>query len=394
MHILESYSLNCGAKIDKPFIYKSFFPLPFDKFIILAPNSKVHGKDYNYYQDVINCILPFLEKENIKIIQVGPKDSPVYEGVANLCGQTTINQIAYLVENSILFLGTDGFESQVAGSANVPIVSMNSLTYSKNTGPFFGDKNIQKVFESFKNTGNGKASFNANESPKSINTIKPEEIANAVFEKLNINNKIPFETVFFGEKYTKNIIQESIANHKAIHFHPDGIVEIRTDEDYNEECFFTQLSQYKKAVVVADKEINLNIINQFKQNIQMLVFKITKENSINFLKKVKEIGVKIFLISDLNKEEVNQEKIKYYEFGNINKLNECSEEVINNLKKDIDKLYYRSSKITSSNEKLHYSLAAKQKGVSLNNKIEYQKVIDSPVFWKNLEFFTIVKLNS
>lgn len=394
MHVLESYALNCGAKIDKPFIYKSFFPLSFDKFITFAPNSKIHGKDYNYYQDAINCILPFLEKDDIKIIQIGPKDSPLYEGVVNLCGQTTINQAAYLIENSMLFLGTDGFESQVAGSANIPIVSINSLCYSNNTGPFFGEKHLQKIFESFKNIGNKKASFNANENPKSINTIKPEEIANAVFDKLNINNKIPFETMFFGDKYTKNIIQESIPNHKTIHFHPDGIVEIRTDEDYNEECFFVQLSQYKKSIVIADKEINLNILRQFKQNIQMLVFKITKQDHTNFLKKVREIGLKIFLISDLTKEEADQEKIKYYEFGNINKLNEYSEEIINNIKKDIDKLYYRSSKITSSDGKLHYSLAAKQMGISLNSKVEYQKVIDSPVFWKNLEFFTIVKLNS
>jgi len=394
MHVLECYSLSCGAKIDKPFIYKSFFPLPFDKFIILAPNSKIHGKDYNYYQDVVNCILPFLEKDNIKIIQIGPKDSPVYEGVVNLCGQTTINQAAYLIENSMLFLGTDGFESQVAGSVNIPIVSINSLTYSSNTGPFFGDKSIQKTFESFKNIGNGKASFNASENPKSINTIKPEEIANAVFDKLNIINKIPFETVFFGEKYTKNVIQECIPNHKVIHFHPEGMVEIRTDEDYNEECFFAQLSQYKKVVVVADKEINLNILSQFKQHIQMFAFKVTKEDGINFLKKVREIGIKIFLISELSKEEIEQQKIKYYEFGNINKLNVCNEEVVNNFKKDIDKLYYRSSKITSSGEKLHYSLAAKQNEVSLNSKVEYQKVIDSPVFWKNLEFFTIIKLNS
>ena len=394
MHILESYSLNCGAKIDKPFIYKSFFPLPFDKFIVFAPNSKLHGKDYSYYQDVLNCILPFIENSNIKIIQVGPKDSPSYDGVFNLCGQTSINQTAYLIEKSIMFLGTDGFESQVAGNENIPIVSINGLTYSTNTGPFFGDKNIQKVFESFKNVGNGKASFNINESPKSINTIKPEDIANAVFDKLNIKNKTPFETLFFGEKYTKNIIQECIANHKSIHFNPDSPVEIRTDEDYNEECFLTQLSQYKKSTVVADKKINLDILSKFRQNIQMFVFKITKENNVDFLKKVKEIGIKIFLISDLSKEEVAQEKIKYYEFGNINKLNEYNEEVINNLKKDIDKLYYRSSKIISSNEKLYYSFASKQKGVSLNNKIEYQKVIDSPIFWKNLEFFTIVKLNS
>lgn len=394
MHILETYSLNCGAKIDKPFIYKNFFPIPFKKFIIFAPNAKAPSKEYNYFQDVINMIHPILEKENIKIIQVGSKNSFPYDKIINISGQTSFGQTAYLISNSMLVFGNDGFEFHVAGEENVPIVSINSVTYKQNTAPYFGDKNKQKIIESFKNIGNKKASFNSNENPKSINTIKPEEIANFIFELLKINFKIPFETVFSGEKYTQSIIQEVIPNSNHITFNPESVVEIRADEELKEESLVFQLMHYKKAVIVTNKEINLSILEKYKHNIQMIVFKITKNDFKNFLQKVKSIGINIFLVSEMEESELKNEKIKYYEFGNINKINFVSKEKIDNLKKDIDKLYYRSSKIVSSNNKIYFSLAAKNKNINSENINEYQKVIDDPEFWKNLDFFTIVKINS
>jgi hypothetical protein len=394
MHILESYSLNCGAKIDKPFVYKNFFPIPFEKFIIFAPNAKSPSKEYNYFQDVIDMIFPILEKENIKILQVGPKNNTIYNKIINICGQASVNQISYLISNSMLIFGNDGLEFHIAGAENVPAVSINSITYKENTGSYFGNKNIQKVFESFKNVGNGKASFNSQENPKSINSIKPEQIANAIFELLKINFKIPFETVFCGQKYGNHRIQEVIPNHKSILFHPETLVEIKVDHEYDEESFDFQLSNYKKVILITDKEINLNILEKFKSHINLIVFKITKNNNIKFLEKARGIGLNIHLVSEMNEEDLKKEKINYYEFGSINKISPNHQEKVEELKKDLNKLYYKSSKITSSNNKMYYSLAAKNKDFPLENTVEYQKVIDSPEFWENIEFYTIVKINT
>lgn len=390
MHLIESYSLSCGSKIDKPHIHKNFFPIPFEKYIVFSPNFKSPSKEYSYFQDVINIVFPFLEKENIKIIQISDGNNIQYDKVVNLSNQTTYNQKAYIISNSLLFFGCDGFESQVAGVENIPTISINSISYFQNTGPFFGNKN--KNFESFKRIGNRKASFNNQENPKSINLIKPEEISNSIFEYLNINFKTPFESFFFGEKYSHNRIQEVIPNSKNIFFNPESIVEIRTDEDYDEESFAFLLSQYRKSVVVANKEININILNKFKTNIQAFIFKITEEDYSNYLNKIKSCGINIFLISDLELEKINEQKIKYYEIGNIFKINKSDIKLIESIKKEIDLFYYRSSKITSSKDGLHYSLAAKNKNILLKNDIEYQKVIDSPEFWENLDFFTIVKI--
>lgn len=394
MHILESYSLNCGAKIDKPFVYECFFPLPFEKFIVFAPNAKVPSKEYSYFQDVINNIFPILEKNNIKIIYLGQKNSLNYENAINICGQTTFNQIAYIISNSMLVFGCDGLETQIAGNKNIPIVSINSVTYSQNTGPFFGDKNKQKTFESYKKNKNQKPSFSSQENPKSINSIKPEDLAESILDKLDIKFNFQFETVFFGSKYGPNIVQEAIPNSENLFFHPETPIEIRVEDNYNEEKLAFLIANYKKSILITDKEINLNILNRFKNNIQTLVFKINKNNQFDFLNKVKSIGINIYLISEMTQEEINAEKIKYYEFGNINQVNQINKKLVENLRKDINKLFYKSCKRLSSGNNLYYSFAAQKSNIPIRNFIEYQKVIDSEEFWKDLDFMTLVKLKS
>ena len=395
MHIVESTALTCGAKIDEPYIYKNFFPLPYEKYIVFAPQNKIPSKDYLYFQDVINCIFPRLENEGIKILYVGPKDGISYNGVINLNGRLTMSQVAYLIEKSMAFVGIDSFEAHVASVSNVPMICINSSTYANNTGPYFGDKSKQVIFESFTRTGNKKPSINVNEVPRCINLIKPEEIANAIFKAININYQVPFKTVFIGEKYSHFTIQEVLSDSKRPTFNADSMVEIRADIHFNESELPPILSHYKKVLLITNKSINIDILKAFKPHIQALGYKITSaDGDFTFLEAVRELGIKIILVSSLPQDQINALKIKYYEFGAIVKLKEYAPEFINELKKDIDKLYYRSSKIISSQDKVFYSVAARKLDINLENNFEYQKVIDSPAFWENLDFFTLVKLIS
>ena len=273
------------------------------------------------------------------------------------------------------------------------IICINSSAYTNNTGPFFGDKNKQTVFESFTRTGNKKPSFNVNETPKSINLIKPEEITNAVFKALNVNFQMPVETVFVGEKYSHFTIQEVLTDSVKPEFNGDSLVEVRADVHFNEKGLPPVLAHYKKSLLITDKPLNLDMLKMFKPHIQALALKITgQEDNFAFLSSVRELGIKIILVSDLPQEQINALKIKYYEFGAIVKLKEYPPELINELKKDAKNLYYRSAKIVSSGDRVFYSIAAKEKGISLTNNFEYQPVIDSPSFWENLDFFCLVRL--
>ena len=105
MHILETYSLISGAKIDKCFIQEEEIVLPEKPFITFHPYSpKGNSKQYKYWDDVISLLLQN-NKFNYDIIQIGEKTDPVYNRVNSLyLGKTTYNSLAYLIKHCSLHL--------------------------------------------------------------------------------------------------------------------------------------------------------------------------------------------------------------------------------------------------------------------------------------------------
>lgn len=395
MHYLESHALNCGAKIDKPFIYTSFFPLPLEKYITFHSDSQGTAKNYDYIQDVINFLFPALENAGIKIVQIGGQKDRNFANCINLKGAANPNQIAYIIQNSLLHFGSDGFPTHVASGFDIPLVSIFVNNYAECDKPYFGSPSKQILLTSYDRTESKKPSFSNDENPKSINLIKPEEIAYAVLKLLNIDHQIPVESVSFGKKYSGFTIQEVVPNHSNVMFNPELLVELRADHpSCTEEHLFNLLAQYKKSILILDKPINLNIVRQLKQNIQMVAFKITEQDQTKFIAELEAVGVKLVLVSELPKDKIEALKIKYYQFGIINAVEAPSEERINELKKDIDLLYFRSAKLTASNGKIYFSQASAERDIPAHRLDEYQKVIDSPDFWKELDFYAIVKRKS
>jgi hypothetical protein len=141
-----------------------------------------------------------------------------------------------------------------------------------------------------------------------------------------------------------------------------------------------------------DKPINFNLLKQFKSNIAALAFKITETDHHDFLAQLESLGSKLILVSELPPEKVQQLKLRYYEFGVINPIEYIAEDKINELKKDLPKLYYRSAKITASKDKFYYSEAAVEKDIPMTDHLTYQPVIDEPSFWKGLDFVSIVRV--
>jgi ADP-heptose:LPS heptosyltransferase len=74
MHLIEQYALSCGVKIDKPHIETCFYPIAENKYITLHASSGMQAKNYDYYNDVMEMILPHLNSQGIKVIQIGGKE--------------------------------------------------------------------------------------------------------------------------------------------------------------------------------------------------------------------------------------------------------------------------------------------------------------------------------
>lgn len=390
MHLLDRYALSTGSSIEKPYIYETYFPTPFEKYITFQAQSKFSSKDYSYFQDVLDFIFPVLEKYGIKIVQIGTQAEKAYKKVIDLRGQTSFNQLAYIMRRSTLHFGPDSLGVHLASTYDIPIVALYSIIQTTVAGPYFGSKDKHILFESFKDVGTGKPSYSPQENPKSINRIKPEEVANAIFKLLNIDLQVPFKTVHTGGKYSSSYVRQLILNSVGAINNPQDPVEIRMDLFFNEQALAQHLAYLQHAIIITDKRIDLNLLNHFKGVIKMIGYKITNNDEPKFIEDIINLGLPMVLISELSDEEINNKKLNYYEFGNINPMDRFDEKLVNEIKKDKD-LYYRSSLLIANEKNIYNSHASIKEQNPISVDGEYKPVIDTPEFWRDLDFYTVVK---
>ena len=87
MHFLECYALNCGLKIDKPFIKEQECEVPDGDYITFHGAKDFQSKSYDYWQEVVDTIKATYP--DLKVVQIGAaKDNPLYENTIDY------NQIA------------------------------------------------------------------------------------------------------------------------------------------------------------------------------------------------------------------------------------------------------------------------------------------------------------
>ena len=354
MRLLDTYATNTGSIIDFPFIFTKYFPLPSERYITLQSQTPYDSRNYSYWQEVIDMIHPYLLKNNIKIIHTGLKDDRKYNGVIDYLGQTNVNQLAYIIKNSALHFGSDSFGVHLASYYDKPIVGLYSISNPNVAGPHFGNKSKHILIKAYENIGNKKPSYSPTESPKCINTVKPEEIAKSILKLLNIKNNLDIKTVFIGDKYGQYIIEclprdildpRSFPNqHINIRF--DYIDEIK-DEDYN--GLFNNLN-IRPCSIITDKPINLQPFLQFKDRIGNIIYNVTKEINMNFVSELQHFSGKVHIIFEINKN--NKKVLEDRKFDLIdtpyviviaeNKAPEISED-------DLKNLNYKSSKFLRQN---------------------------------------------
>ena len=388
MHIIERYALSCGLKIDNPYIYPKFFPIIPQKFITLHGSSKP-SKVYDYWQEVIDILYPILKIAKIDIIQIGDKDSKIYGMCYSVVGQTSIGQVAYLVSKTELHLGVDSFPMHLAGYFDKPIVALFSNCYPQNARPYWGDPNKHKIISS---KLNHKPSFSHIENPKSINTILPETIAKSVCELLNLPFEHKYQTIFLGEN--PNNLVETVPNQvlNSKNFGLDFLV-VRMDFLFNEQCLAQQLSVCPCSIIT-DKPINPQLITQFKSQIKEIHYEITSKSEPNFLRFLRQLGIKFNLFSYLGVEEVKPLKLALMDFGLINLVPSCSIANLQELKKQ-GKIFYKSSKFTLSSGKIYPSKYAYLNDLpigTIGNHLCQLPENEELEFWKEKLHFRLFQL--
>jgi hypothetical protein len=371
MHLIERYATACGVKIGKPYIYDTFFPIPVDKYISFQPFSKYQSKNYDYWEEVLAIILPFLQKENIHLVHIGTKDDKNLNFCVNLCGQTSISQAAYIVKNGIMHIGADSFAAHIASGYGKKIVALYSNNNINNVKPYWSkDEDVALLSPQI----NKKPQYSANEFPKIINNIKPETIAENILKMLNIKYGNLPQTIHIGEEFinkTLEIIPDKPLNIAQINVET---VIIRMDYLFNEQILEFYL-QNKKCIILTDKPINEELLKRYKQNIAQVVYFVEKDNDPSFVKSLRKNTIPNGLISYLPEDELNNYKLNYMDYGLIVKRDYPNKNI--EIK---DNMYYKSSRIILSSEGqfgTKYQWLIKDKSNKFTNHPELTKELNN-----------------
>jgi len=365
MHLVERYAVSCGVKIGKPYIYDTYFPLNIEKYISFQPFSKYSSKNYDFWDEVIEIINPYLKNENIQIVHIGAQNDKFINNTTNLCGKTSISQAAYIIKNSIIHVGADSFGAHIASGYGKKILALYSNNNINNVKPYWTKPEDMILL---KPNINRKPQYSADENPKTINEIKPEDIAKGILDLLKIKyNSLP-NTIWIGPEYlnkTLEIIPDQPLNIQNINV--DTLI-IRMDYHFNEQVLEYYI-QNKKCIIFTNKPIKEIFLKRYKQNILQVIYIIEKDNDSSFPKNLKLNSINYGLISYLKNEELNEFKLNYMDYGLIIRKEYPKQDI--EIK---DNMFFKSSRIILSSKGQFNTKYQWLNNINSNNFIDDQEL--------------------
>lgn len=387
MHVLESYALQNNLKIDKAAVYEKYFPLAIDKFITIdTSNLGTSALAYDHWQIVVNLIHPKLEEAGIKIVQLGNKDCVPLQKCYMTLGQCNFNQKAYVLKKSLVHVSPNNESAHVASIYNKKsVVLFSNNCYPAQFLPYWTDK---ENLETLKPTSTNKPSFNPNENPKSINEIKPEEIAQKILRFAGVHTFVPdFETLKIGSSFRRPRIESTLTH--LLDTQKLGVSSLitRMDLNFNEKALVAQL-QSCDCSVITNKPLSDELLDNYHKKIVELVYYIEDDNDPSFVKKIREKSIPYLLRSRKSKEQTNDFKLDYMDYGSVERILPRSQDDFKELK-DRKNLYYKSTHFIIHNNKFYPSTAAFLRLEQGSPSMEHEPypIIDDPLFWEEEDHF-------
>ena len=299
-------------------------------------------------------------------------------------GATTIRQTAYIIDKSILHFGNDSFSTHVASGFNKKIVSLYSILYKECCGPYWGNKDDQILIESHRN--GMKPSFSNKEPIKTINFIKPEEVAKSILSLLKIKNNLDtIETFHIGNDY-KNPSISVVPNHvmpsSFAKGHPINI----WGHEFFDEHNIMQWAHERKCNIFLKDPMSVKYLNVIRKNIHQIKYFVNKETNPKYFRLLERGGVKFQLLCE-NEEDLNDLRLQFFDWE-IHHLKKTSKKDLDNIEKLCDNTRYQSNMKIISNAKIYNSKMAWK-----YDKPEMNTVIDCEDFWEQLNSIKLYNEN-
>lgn len=382
-HLVEEYAKNLGVKIGKPIFEPHYMPITDEKYITFHVDNKIDSKYYEFFPEVIDLLKNLVAPLGYKIYQIGGGDDPHLSGADKSFLGLSRKQGAYIIKNSSLHIGIDSFPVHLASVYDVPIISLYSHIYPQHAYPYWSSKEKIRLIEADRK--GRKPSYHYQEKPKSINTIKPEDIVKNACELLDIQYTKSICTQYIGENYSKptiEIVPNFFGESQEL---KNRVLNIRMDYFFNEPCL-AQWSSLYNVHVISPLPISLELLKRNKNQIKELTFYINdcETFSLEYLQAVKNLGINFVGVCEKEK-EINEVKDFYFDFV-IEKEEHVNFKIVNKLRGK-ENLKFLTKKDIFSNGKRYYSKAHVDSDQEALDK--WGSVVDSESFWKDLEHYYI-----
>lgn len=409
--LAETYALQVGVPLNKPAVQESFFPLdhPIEKSILIhgfggaivdGNKATFPAKVYDYFTEVVTVLKPLAEAQGYKLYQIGAPGEPQIKGLEQLVGKTSMLQCTYLVKRCALLIGNDSLWAHQRGAFDGSLVVVYGPT-SKPHFPHWNNAAKTHLIESHR--FGKKPSFQSQEFPKTINLIPPEQIVDKALSLLDIKNPRKRQSLTVGPAYMMPAVEliADVVIDPRIQVPVAPI--IRMDHLFNEKVMAENL-RFKKCVIITNKEIDIELLKSFRQNIEAIRIEIDTI-SPDWIKQVRKLGIKCALMAaEKNDEKVKNMRLDYYDATQPTGFDRFLPPTIEDFKKEVEKytqkpldqmikledLFFRTNKFILSNGKVYLSKAHWKAGISAENTEQNTgKVIDSSDFWEEQAHFYI-----
>jgi ADP-heptose:LPS heptosyltransferase len=307
-HIAEVYAKDLGVKIGSPVITEHFYPGLPDNYITIQASNKMPAANYLYWEIVVSLIKPYLG--DLKILQVGgPEDKPI-RGIDYSTLGCSYKQMNYVIKKSKAHVGCDSLPGHIASTYDIPSVILHFNLYKENSKPIWHKNNSCTSLEP--DFSKVKPSFGTN--CQRINEIKPEKIAQAILDQLDIEQKIKFKTIKAGSRFaqeTFDIVPNFFGYSKELEGKP---VNIRGDLHFD----LAHISNWCRMCIVNlyISEIFDTEVLQYMPNLKQVVYKYNEHEETDiseFFKILKNKKINVFIQAQ-DKAQISDIRLKYFDF--------------------------------------------------------------------------------
>lgn len=320
MTVADTYSNYLGVEITEPDFPSTFYPLPDSKYLLIHTGSFSNSRVYDYYNKVVELLQFNLNLGDYTVVQIGefPQNNPDgskrsgdYQVFAtkylDLRGKLSLRQQVFLIENCELLLCNESIYSNIAGVKGKKSVVLYGPV------PAINAKHYYSMFEYSIESG-PPYSYLADEKPKDINSIKPEEVAEIISVQLDLGWIKNIETIQINDQFLN----------PSIDFIPDFPIQpgnpgkflCRFDLSNNTQALGHFYSLYSAPLYTADP-IDERFLVQFKSQIPHVFYSLDGVYSRDFVILLHKMGFKYTLLTDKEGDELEKLKWELFDYNGV-----------------------------------------------------------------------------